>query len=549
MLGLASRPGKARSGVLLAATTLAVLLAFAVPAQAAHYVYVADADGDGPSVVSQFNVGAGGLLAALSPPTVAAGSGPDGVAVSPDGRSVYVTNVLDNTVSQYDVGANGTLSPKSPATIGGNEGPLGLAVSPNGKQLYVADGATDRVQPNITFYDVASNGTLALRGYAKSLGQDPQSLALSPDGKSLYLAQCCVDHGVAQFDVTSNGGLAPKTPAWVHIGDDGAGVAVSPNGKSVYVTEYVGSTIYQFNVGAGGKLSPKNPASVPAPQCCTYGVVVSPDGKSLYVANTGGSVSQFNVGTGGKLSAKNPAKVTTGGQFAQGIAVTPDGKSVYVTNTESDSIAQFDVGVGGKLSPKSPAAVAGGSGPIGVAVNPLGGPASVSVFDDTLVVNAAPGHKDNLAITRPQPGTLRVTDFAGGAYTGSTVFAGAGCTLSGTHTANCNAAGVTLIRASSADLADKVANSTGIKGSLFGGKGPDTLLGSSGADVLTGGPDPDVMKGMNGSDQLLARDGTSDTTINCDGGNAPGAADRAFLDPLPDDPSSVVTGCETKDRP
>jgi hypothetical protein len=74
-------------------------------------------------------------------------------------------------------------------------------------------------------------------------------------------------------------------------------------------------------------------------------------------------------------------------------------------------------------------------------------------------------------------------------------------------------------------------------------------MGSAGVDALTGGPDPDVMKGMNGNDQLVARDGASDTTINCDGGNAPGSADRAILDPLPNDPDSVVTGCETKSPP
>ena len=53
---------------------------------------------------------------------------------------------------------------------------------------------------------------------------------------------------------------------------------------------------------------------------------------------------------------------------------------------------------------------------------------------------------------------------------------------------------------------------------------------------------------MNGNDQLLARDLTSDTTINCDGGNAPGSADKADLDVLPKDPNSVVQGCETKTR-
>jgi DNA-binding beta-propeller fold protein YncE len=278
-------------------------------------------------------------------------------------------------------------------------------------------------------------------------------------------------------------------------------------------------------------------------ECCAHALVVSPDGKSVYVVNAH-FVYQYNVGAGGRLVPKSPAKVASGGGSV-GIAVSPDGKSLYVPTLGVD---QFDIGAGGKLSPKTPATVAAGSGPLGIAVNPLGGPASVSVSDKTLVVTSGVGNKDNLVVTRPLPGTLRVTNLASGPYTGSAVMAGAGCTQVDNRTAKCNANGVNLIRVSSHDEADRITNSTGIKSALFGEKGADTLMGGLSADTLTGGPDADVMKGMNGSDQLLARDMTSDTTINCDGGNAPGSADKADLDQLPKDPNSVVQGCETKTR-
>ena len=61
-----------------------------------------------------------------------------------------------------------------------------------------------------------------------------------------------------------------------------------------------------------------------------------------------------------------------------------------------------------------------------------------------------------------------------------------------------------------------------IKSSLDGGAANDTLQGSPKDDTLTGGPGADAMKGMNGNDQLLARDNTDDTTINCDGGTHAG---------------------------
>jgi hypothetical protein len=174
--------------------------------------------------------------------------------------------------------------------------------------------------------------------------------------------------------------------------------------------------------------------------------------------------------------------------------------------------------------------------------------AAVSVSGSTLVVTAATGAKDNLAITHPSALVLRVTDSPGGAYKGSGVHTGAGCTQSGDYTANCSAVGITRIQVSAGDQTDKVLNSTAIASSLNGGAANDLLTGGSANDTLTGGTGADVIKGMNGNDQLLARDLTSDTTINCDGGTTPGTADTADLDLLPKDPDSVVTNCETKTR-
>ena len=65
---------------MLAAVGVAVALVCATPAQAAPFVYVANADsGD----VSQYDVGAGGLLSPLAPPTVAAGRVPAGCGGQP----------------------------------------------------------------------------------------------------------------------------------------------------------------------------------------------------------------------------------------------------------------------------------------------------------------------------------------------------------------------------------------------------------------------------------------------------------------------------------
>ena len=83
------------------------------------------------NAVRQFSVGTGGALSVKSPATVQSGVNPDGIAVSPDGKSAYVTSINDNTVWQYDIDPqSGTLVPKSPATVATGEGAIGDRCQP-----------------------------------------------------------------------------------------------------------------------------------------------------------------------------------------------------------------------------------------------------------------------------------------------------------------------------------------------------------------------------------------------------------------------------------
>jgi hypothetical protein len=177
--------------------------------------------------------------------------------------------------------------------------------------------------------------------------------------------------------------------------------------------------------------------------------------------------------------------------------------------------------------------------------------AAISRSGSTLIVTAAPGAKDNLRITQPSASAIQISDAPSGTYTGSGVHtvAGSGCTRMNDYVASCNAAGVNTVKVTSGAQTDKVTNMTAIPSTLIGGAAADVLTGGSANDTLNGGTGADSFKGMNGNDILLARDGASDALIHCEGAYVPNPADKAVLDALPNDPDSIVHGCETKLRP
>ncbi|TMK72409.1 MAG: lactonase family protein [Actinobacteria bacterium] len=125
---------------------------------------------DGKSVyagflgISQYDVGPGGQLSPKNPPAVGDSRIAGNLAVSPDGRSLYASitfgnGFAGNQIDQYDVAADGTLTPKSPAAVDTGDFPRGLALTPDGRSLYVADFGSDEVSQ----YSVGSDGTLSLK--------------------------------------------------------------------------------------------------------------------------------------------------------------------------------------------------------------------------------------------------------------------------------------------------------------------------------------------------------------------------------------------------
>jgi DNA-binding beta-propeller fold protein YncE len=339
--------------------------------------------------VSQYDVEADGTLTPKRPATVDAFSKPLGVAVHPDGGSVYVANFdpldfVSGKVSQYTVGGNGVLNPKSPATVVSGVSPSGVAVHPDGLSVYV----TNISSHTISQYDVVAGGKLTPKSPPSvaagpvPVGLTPREVAVHPDGMSLYVTNEGVST-VSQFDVDAAGKLTPKSPPTVAAGSAPGGgpfgLAVSPDGDFAAVANG-GGTMSFYPIDAAGKLGPQNEVTVPGATSfwspLPTGVAISPDGEDGYFTNRLTNVVR-------RFTIVNPTTITccpvvaatdiaTFG-FPRGLAVHPNGNNLYVANSgplPTGTVSQYAVGGGGGLAELSPATAPAGFAPQAIALGP-----------------------------------------------------------------------------------------------------------------------------------------------------------------------------------
>ncbi|PYU98366.1 MAG: hypothetical protein DMG26_18855, partial [Acidobacteria bacterium] len=111
-------------GLLFGVLLLPLLFPFALSAQ--QFAYVANGDSNSVSVI---DTSSNTVVA-----TVAVGSIPFGVAITPDGTRAYATNRGSNSVSVIDAASNTVV-----ATVAVGGAPEGVAITPDGARAYVTN--------------------------------------------------------------------------------------------------------------------------------------------------------------------------------------------------------------------------------------------------------------------------------------------------------------------------------------------------------------------------------------------------------------------------
>jgi len=332
-------------------------------------------------------------------------NGPNSVAISPNGRNVYVTSRGSNAITAFQrnrstgalhqlPGAAGCVSGvplPGCATATALLGPDVVVVSPDGKNVYVGSFFGNAV---VAFGRDAASGAIAqLPGSAGCIAEAmsgcavglalgaPEGMAISGDGKSVYVATALSNAAVVLSRDPSTGTLTQATGGSGCIVDaaltgctegkelDGANaVAISPDDEDAYVTSLFSNSVTAFTRStSAGTLAQKEGTSA----ClvwlrsvgCSFGralsspegLALSPDGANVYTAAfaTGaidvldrsaesGAVAQ-KPGLAGCVATRTVPGCTRGRALrgVSSIALSPNGRYLYSTSFGSNAVDIF----------------------------------------------------------------------------------------------------------------------------------------------------------------------------------------------------------------
>jgi YVTN family beta-propeller protein len=297
----------------------------------------------------------------------------------------YVGNFKDNTVSVVD-----TARAVVTAVIPVAEGPHGMAMSRDGRTLYVSGDGSSQV----SVIDTA--GDKVLRSI--DVGKTPHGLALSADGQRLLVAVYGEDR-IAVIDTASGAEVArigvakPHTIAWL------------PERQRVYVASQAPGHFALVIIDLGTKTAVRELPLAKAPRDLEFAfdgralyftiagenavqvldprtdeiVARIPTGASPHIASLfrGAGVGTVVVQGPGELTLFDPTthavlRSVPVGRQPHWAAASADGMTVFVTNEGSNDLSIVDL-AGGRTR-----TVAVGNAPRKVAVQPLGAAAADS---------------------------------------------------------------------------------------------------------------------------------------------------------------------------
>jgi sugar lactone lactonase YvrE len=283
---------------------------------------------------------------------------PDAVAVSPDGKTVFVAGVgpgTDTATNYATIAYDAATGMQRWASF--HDGPTGngdqakaVAVSPDGRTVYVTGESADTGGGEsyaTVAYNAATGGQLWDARYRAGGFMAVFAMALSPNGKTLYItgtSTVAYDAATGQrvWARSTNGGLL--TGRALTVSPDGKTVVVAGRSTSATATTVPITVAYRASTGARLWLA-RYPSPVGAGDFATA-VTASSSGRVFVTARSTGRASgqdyvtiAYRTTAGSQVWAKRYSSPGKQDDQPNSVAVSPNGRVVYVTGAAADAYA------------------------------------------------------------------------------------------------------------------------------------------------------------------------------------------------------------------
>jgi 6-phosphogluconolactonase (cycloisomerase 2 family) len=355
------------------------------------FVYVASANLNPGQIFGFAADGESGALSQILGSPFPAGRNPIALVTSPNDKGVYALNHDDNTVTEYIVGSDGKLFSQNTYNIKSGTNPNGMAISPDGKTLYVVE--TYGLDSSGTPYSATTPGVGALVQFPvnadSTLGTEasyatcnnPVAVNVLGNGAAVYVVNdpsgqlttlidtmAAVNRGatgsatviypavgacnggagaqgqISSYLVNSDNSLTAGAGSPFAAGVQPNAIATDPTNRFLYVTDFRQNLMLAYSVQSGGAIQPL-PTSTETTDQLPSAITIDPRGKYIYVSNYGANdVSGFalNATTGepsGLAGTSNTTAVDPGP--AAVIVENSIGRYVYTANFIGGSVSSL----------------------------------------------------------------------------------------------------------------------------------------------------------------------------------------------------------------
>jgi hypothetical protein len=268
-------------------------------------------------------------------------------------RDLYVSDGASDNITHFTINKTDcTLTLDTTLYASGDTSNLygdGLAITPDGRTMFVGSTGDDHIYS----HTIAANGSLGAPFTEASTSDAPNGIEVSPDGTTLVIAYPDI-HQVCAYPISGGHLGTPNCQSTVGLA---AGVSIDPASVCVYVGESnsTASEVAALTL-SGGILGAPTDYNPFGPGVNSNGILVGWDNKTIYVSNQlSAQMAIGSIASNCKLtyraiisdgvSVDQPSQIAQG-KIAHGYVVTGD----YNYNG-TPSMGIFRAHANGKLTP------------------------------------------------------------------------------------------------------------------------------------------------------------------------------------------------------